>query len=421
MLMLSPQGFAGEIRLARGALCPVMSPLAVSRGSGGRATTVKLKAAGGRYIVMVLGPASGGAYSLMVSDDAPVGLTEASSSAVISGQTLTVGKIDAAPDRNYEVNDRRLLMQRQVENRRAELARIAEQKRRAEEQARLERERQRLEAQAREEERRYAEANRPDNTALIANAFIGAINDAAADQRRQNIANQQLNRRLADIRRQIAAKQAEQRAASEASEARRQAQQASTGQERRQAIAAQASANARAEQARAAQAQARTPQSEQQANFEVGRSFVPAVPQEAGAARGNGGTQLVQRPAATTAPPKRSYPAVMEAISGCAPRAKGRYICFTSGDSMGAIIGPDQASGWRTPEEWVAFVGNCSRRSPAIPLTGGAVAWACGYGLSGITRIDVAQKLGGYVQGRATFYCDPQENYCRRRTPTADR
>jgi len=114
------------------------------------------------------------------------------------------------------------------------------------------------------------------------------------------------------------------------------------------------------------------------------------------------------------APPKKTYPAVPEAVAVCIDQGNAYFRCHSSLNPSGTIVDPSQASGWQTPEQWVNFVGNCSNRREVALRNG--VAWTCGYGVSGIVK-DAAGPAGA-VFTRGTFYCDPTENYCKRLTPT---
>jgi hypothetical protein len=121
-----------------------------------------------------------------------------------------------------------------------------------------------------------------------------------------------------------------------------------------------------------------------------------------------------QAPQQRAEPPNKSYPPVPQAVAVCLQRGGGKFTCYGALGSPSSV-GPDQPSGWKTPEEWLGYVGNCTgaqRRS----LTDGSVAWTCGFGVAGIVK-DVAAMTGVQVQ-RGTYYCDAGESYCKRTTPT---
>ncbi|WP_293375058.1 hypothetical protein [Nevskia sp.] len=108
----------------------------------------------------------------------------------------------------------------------------------------------------------------------------------------------------------------------------------------------------------------------------------------------------------------RSYLPVPEAVSVCVRLDRPEHFrCHSPLAPEGTAVHPQQTSGWRTPQEWNDYLGckGASSRS----LTDGGVYWACGYGVSGITRRDAAESAGVLIQ-RRTFYCREEENYCRR-------
>jgi len=311
------------------------------------------------------------------------------------------------------------LMLRLVAKREAELARLAEKRRIAEEQRREE---QRQIEEEEEEEAAYqaAQARRMPSgpsTLDILGMALGTINDSLADQNRQVQAEfQQLQRRAANQaqeQQRQRAQQAQQRAAAEASAAADRARQAATDDARRTALAQQATANARDLAARQQIAESRAAeQRQQQRDAATARSYVPRIPQ-------NSTTDYSPTKVASE-PPKRSYPPVPEAVSVCVSRGSARFACYGSISAMPSTVGPNAGPGYQTPEQWVAYVGNCDGRGSAIPINDGGVAWTCGYGVSGGLK-DVARVTNTQIQGRRTFYCNPSEIYCRRRTPTDER
>lgn len=298
--------------------------------------------------------------------------------------------------------------------------RLAEAKRQAEEAAALADEQRQLalaqeraERDAAEAERRYAEANKPNTIAIIAGAFVGAMQDLTVQRQREAEANRRFQADLEANRQRLKARQDAMTAASEAARHRHEAQlaeqrarMAATQQARQQALNDQAAAAPRADRARVAQATAQVQQRTAEQTIRAA-AIGPA----------SGGAMRQPQMSAASKRERRSYPVVPEALSGCLARAEGRFVCWTSSSSMGNAVGPDQGPGWRTPEEWLNYIGQCANHSGAIHLNDGSVVWACGYGQSGNHRIDVAAKMGAQVQGRRTFYCDQSEVFCRRTSP----
>ncbi|RVT93830.1 hypothetical protein [Sphingomonas crocodyli] len=438
-IRMNAQGFAGEVRVARGARCDAA---ALQRKEGARFT---LAAAGGRYLLMARGASanSRGGYSLIATPKiVPVAQAEPDPQPAPIANAEPV--VEAAPSTRAG-KDRKALMMAQVEQRRAvvEAARQAEEERRrlAEEQRRLAEEQARAEREA----QLAAEANRPDNTGMIIGAFMGALNSGLQDMARQQAADRAqqaaFNAQQAQIRARLQAEQAQRQAAAEASRRAVEARQAAQAQAQRDAVAnnarilaaRQANASGRPAQQSSVQqmptaapparmASANTtvrsvPQTAVRATPQTtgpsGASFVPPVPSTPPPAP----VRQAQRPAP---PPPKSYPPVPEAVSVCISRGEGRYTCFHSSSSPGHAVGPNAGPGYETPEKWLRWVGNCSTPGPALHLNDGGIAWGCGYGVSG-DLVDAAVTSGTQVQGRGTFYCGRDEQYCRRRTPTGTR
>ena len=108
----------------------------------------------------------------------------------------------------------------------------------------------------------------------------------------------------------------------------------------------------------------------------------------------------------------RSYLPVPEAVSVCVRLDRPEHFrCHSPLAPEGTAVHPQQTSGWRTPQEWNDYLG--CKGAASRSLTDGGLYWACGYGVSGITRRDAAESAGVLIQ-RRTFHCREEENYCRR-------
>lgn len=139
---------------------------------------------------------------------------------------------------------------------------------------------------------------------------------------------------------------------------------------------------------------------------------------EAVAARSPGaGSGGAMTPAPETGAAKKTYPAVQEAVAVCVRRDKpDHYRCYSPLATEGTGVDPNQGDGWKTPAEWLGYVGNCPGAGAAQSLNDGGMYWGCGYGVGGNAK-DAASAAGVIVSNRKTFYCDSAENFCRRTTP----
>lgn len=125
-------------------------------------------------------------------------------------------------------------------------------------------------------------------------------------------------------------------------------------------------------------------------------------------------TVSASAPTQRVEPVKKTYPPVPQAVAVCLTQGGAKYRCIGAlGGS--SSVGPDQPSGWKTPQEWLGYVGNCTG-AQMHSINDGSIAWTCDFGVSGIVK-DVLEMTGVQMQ-RGTFYCDAKENYCKRRTPT---
>ena len=132
---------------------------------------------------------------------------------------------------------------------------------------------------------------------------------------------------------------------------------------------------------------------------------------------GNGRVGPGEAVATTAGAPKKTYPAVQEAVAVCVRRDKpDHYRCYSPLATEGTGVGPDQGAGWKTPREWLDYVGNCPDAGSAQSLNDGGMYWGCGYGVGGNAK-DAAAAAGVVASNRKTFYCDSGETYCRRTTP----
>lgn len=109
----------------------------------------------------------------------------------------------------------------------------------------------------------------------------------------------------------------------------------------------------------------------------------------------------------------RDYLETPEAVAVCRILSiNGQFRCHSSLALAGVAVNTQQTAGWRTPDEWVAHVGNCGERGDKLALPDGSVYWTCGYGVGGIAGD--AAKAAGIVLDRGIFYCRREESYCKR-------
>jgi hypothetical protein len=132
----------------------------------------------------------------------------------------------------------------------------------------------------------------------------------------------------------------------------------------------------------------------------------------------NSNTQL----ASNSAPPvTRTYPPVPEAVVVCSPHpTRAEYFhCWAYRDNMRSLIGPNETSGWKSPENFNSYLGcNGAGSSGPFSLTDGGMYWRCGFGADGKHNRDAAVPSGAIILSRDTFYCDRGEPFCRRRDPS---
>lgn len=249
----------------------------------------------------------------------------------------------------------------------------------------------------------------------FAQAFASAMGQVSADMARQNAQRQrELNALTLSNQQALASQQqARERAAQQATEDSRRNRQELTAQQNleRQQAAARADLNRRMAEAEREQAAERARLASQTAamNRQLANPSGGYVsPFEAGAARapavsGNG----------SGAGNSADYFESPEGVVICELHEGGRFSCTTT---LGSTItgGPSQASGWRTPQEAVAYVGGC-RIPRRITWKAGHEVFGCGSGITGMSNyIDVADRLGVTVPGRNTYWCKRLEINCTR-------
>lgn len=215
---VEPTGFAGEVRIARGALCNAAAVQARKAWEGDGPAALSLPAAGGRYLVLVSRAAPGpdGAFRLVVRRGGETAVIARSEPA--PANPATPGPAD--PPAGEEVSVRRQLMLAQTEQRRVQLAEQEERRRAQEAEARRQEELAQLEWQRREAEAAAMRANQPDMGALIVGSFIQGFNDTIAQGNERAEVAEYYNSQIRELEAEHRLRQEEERARESAANAR---------------------------------------------------------------------------------------------------------------------------------------------------------------------------------------------------------
>ncbi|HTU12158.1 MAG TPA: hypothetical protein VMG08_14800 [Allosphingosinicella sp.] len=380
-ITLRPTGFDGEVRVARGALCNANAVQARRAWTGAQPVELSLPAAGGRYLILVMRPAGagGGRFVLTARRN---GAEVAAGSETMAPPIETAASAPPPPPSGVPLSARRQLMLAQVEQRNAQLAEQAEDRRRqqeaqarAEEEARIANERQAAEIAA-------MQANQPDVGALIVGGFRQGFNDGIRQANEAARIDQAHNQRIRDM-------EAEYRARQDAERARVAEAQARTAEQRRVAQQNMAAAQQRMRAARQQQAAAQTSSS--------------------GGTRSAGNRR-------TPDPPQVEMIAMLEGVVVC-PLDEDRAGLFGASACHGpftSVAGrPNEASTMNQ-----ACGNNSNRTARDLGTYGNNRVWGCGYGInprrSGSPNIDQAAHFGLTIPSRQTFRCPATTSgYCR--------